>query len=129
MSCRDEVEWLRELPYSISLPHYNAVVVHAGRLPNTLLTEQSAWDYVTMRNLVSDEVTGTLKATDGHKKGKPWASVWDSKSSIHVYFGHDAKRGLQKYPKATGLDTGACYGMLLLPFTDNHSFLCIYTLL
>eukprot|EP00662_Eupelagonemidae_sp_cell21_P029778 gene29778-23700_t len=49
-----DVAFLRRLPYTISLPLHNVVVVHAGL--------QSRWDMTTMRNLVP---AAGARATEG----------------------------------------------------------------
>lgn len=103
------IEWLKELPYSISIPKFKAVVVHAGRVPNTTLEEQKPIDFVTMRNIAEESSSGVYEVTESCTDGCSWASKWTDED-WHVYFGHDAKRGLQLYPHATGLDTGVCYG-------------------
>jgi hypothetical protein len=42
-------------------------------------------------------------------EGLPWAQFWPL-SAPKLIFGHDAKRRLQQYGGATGIDTGCLYG-------------------
>eukprot|EP01041_Mallomonas_annulata_P004270 gene4270-8498_t len=110
----EDISWLSNLPYTITLPQINSVIVHAGLMPSTPMHLQLPETCSRIRNIVNDSTTTTtteLKASEGHKKGEPWASLWIGPQ--HIYFGHDAKRGLQKYQFATGLDTGCCYGRQL----------------
>ncbi|CAH1232777.1 bis(5'-nucleosyl)-tetraphosphatase PrpE [asymmetrical]-like [Branchiostoma lanceolatum] len=102
----EEAEYLRELPYTISLPTYNVIVVHAGLVPGRPLEEQSNYEMMTMRNVVktADGFEARKRATEG----QPWAAEWTGPQ--HIVFGHDAVRRLQLYDHATGLDTGCLYG-------------------
>ncbi|XP_015913656.1 bis(5'-nucleosyl)-tetraphosphatase PrpE [asymmetrical] [Parasteatoda tepidariorum] len=106
----DEVRYLVELPYTISLPSLNTIIVHAGLLPGMPLESNDIMDMVVMRNIIVSDYfwDGGLLATKNPKEGEPWASLW--RGPQHVYFGHDAKRMLQCYSHATGLDTGCVYG-------------------
>ncbi|EKX46004.1 hypothetical protein GUITHDRAFT_56118, partial [Guillardia theta CCMP2712] len=115
--CVEDVEFIRSLPFTISIPSYNVIVVHAGLVPDLSLAEQDHRHMVTMRNLrvcnAGEEESETcrtryeaLELDDG--VSEPWAALW--KGPSHVYFGHDAKRRLQLYKHATGLDTGCLYG-------------------
>jgi hypothetical protein len=135
----EDIDWFVNLPYSLSIPAYNAIVVHAGLVPGVPLDQQDGSDMYQMRNLVSSckdttttaagscgsvdnsssgkSVSSTVsewKAIASGKEGVAWASEWKVKDGPHVYFGHDAKRGLQLFDNATGLDTGCCYGELVL---------------
>eukprot|EP00027_Filamoeba_sp_ATCC50430_P005089 CAMPEP_0168548986 /NCGR_PEP_ID=MMETSP0413-20121227/4861_1 /TAXON_ID=136452 /ORGANISM="Filamoeba nolandi, Strain NC-AS-23-1" /LENGTH=392 /DNA_ID=CAMNT_0008579341 /DNA_START=1 /DNA_END=1175 /DNA_ORIENTATION=+ len=91
------------LPYYLVLDRFSTIVVHAGLLPDVHLDKQDPINMTYMRNILEDG-----KASKEATHGAPWASLW--KGPYHVIFGHDAVRGLQKYPYATGLDTGCCYG-------------------
>lgn len=115
----EEIEWLRSLPYTIHLPSHNSVIVHAGLVPHVPLEDQLCEHMTKMRNIIlPDGATSiesleglTLDAAEGIDRGLPWAEHWPGPQ--HVYFGHDARRGLQLCKYATGLDTGCCYGRQL----------------
>ncbi len=92
----EDVAWLGQLPYTISIPHLNAIIVHAGLLPGRPLEEQMAVDMSRIRSVV--DADGSLKGVD-YIKGEgvsPWAKVWSEQGGQeHVLFGHDARRMLQ----------------------------------
>jgi hypothetical protein len=86
-------------------------VVHGGAVPGVPLELQADEHLLTMRSIRAD-------GTPSKKiEGTPWGAVWTGPEQI--VFGHDAVRGLQEHPMATGLDTGCVYGgkltALLLP--------------
>lgn len=101
--------YLRLGPESEGAP--DTAVVHAGCVPGVPLEQQRREHLITLRSIRDDgEPTKKLKGT-------PWASLWTGPERL--VFGHDAIRGLQQYPMATGLDTGCVYGgkltALILP--------------
>lgn len=75
-----------------------------------------------------DVIDVLLDGTSSNKEGKPWTEVYNEYQTkilnekkennqnneifklLHVYYGHDAARGLTITPYTTGLDTGCAYG-------------------
>lgn len=106
----ENVKYLMELPYTIKLPSLNSIIVHAGIVPGVPLEIHDLANFVRMRNLVMTDYFWEegIVASEDTSKGESWAQLWGGPE--HVYFGHDAKRMLQKHFRATGLDTGCVYG-------------------
>lgn len=99
----EDAAWLKALPLWIRIPGQRAVVIHAGMVPGRALPDQKRENLLTTRSIRED---GT--ASKRIDEGEPWASLHRGPS--HVFFGHDAVRGLQRWKYATGLDTGCVYG-------------------
>jgi bis(5'-nucleosyl)-tetraphosphatase (symmetrical) len=98
-----DVEWLTQLPYVLDCPF--GLVVHAGLHPGVVsLRDQQPRVCMSMRN---------IRASDGcwfecdSGGAEAWAPMW---SGTRVFFGHDARRRLQKCQWALGLDTACVYG-------------------
>jgi hypothetical protein len=96
-------EWLAALPLWVELDAHDALVVHAGLLPDLPLEDQDPYDLMNMRSILDDG-----SASRSYEEGTPWASLWPGPRL--VVFGHDAVRGLQTREFAVGLDTGCVYG-------------------
>ncbi|XP_041348240.1 bis(5'-nucleosyl)-tetraphosphatase PrpE [asymmetrical]-like isoform X1 [Gigantopelta aegis] len=116
-----DVEYLAELPYSIEIPSLKTIVVHAGLVPGVPLHEQDLTHVTHMRNVITQDTFFGPKMipSEDSNEGVSWATTW--RGPEHVYFGHDARRGLQKYTFATGLDTGCLYGKLLTGMFINKN--------
>lgn len=95
--------WLDSLPFWLELPEEDALVVHAGLLPDLPLEDQDPYDLMNMRSILEDG-----SASRSYEDGTPWATLWPGPQL--AVFGHDAVRGLQRHPHAFGLDTGCVYG-------------------
>lgn len=111
---KEDVRFLQELPYTLTIPQEDTIVVHAGLVPGVPIPKQHPVNMTKMRTLLRDNERWQASETND---GVPWAREW--KGPSHVIFGHDAKRRLQSCTHATGLDTGCCYGgqltALILP--------------
>jgi predicted phosphodiesterase len=99
-----DADWLAARPLWVPLsaggkPH---VVIHGGMVAGVAVEKQEREHLIAMRSITADgRPTKRIEGT-------PWGAVWTGPE--HVVFGHDAIRGLQQHPFATGLDTGCVYG-------------------
>ena len=111
------LKFIEDLPYTISVPIYNVIVVHASLDPLLPLAEQKKELLMSIKHRsihVADKendqehnVTHYKNITQ-HSITAGWAASWNR--SELVVFGHDSIRGLQLYDNALGIDTGCIYG-------------------
>jgi Calcineurin-like phosphoesterase len=98
-----DVDWLAARPLWLRLayeqPH---VVVHGGMVAGVPVEKQTREHLLALRSIAADGKPSK------RIEGAPWAALWTGPE--HAVFGHDAIRGLQQHPLATGLDTGCVYG-------------------
>jgi diadenosine tetraphosphatase ApaH/serine/threonine PP2A family protein phosphatase len=102
-----DTAWLAERPLWLRLDGGTPghLVVHGGLVPGVALQDQQREDLLNLRSMTAEGLPSK------RIEGTPWAAVWAGPE--HVVFGHDAVRGLQQHPFATGLDTGCVYGRAL----------------
>ncbi|MBN2576357.1 MAG: serine/threonine protein phosphatase [Deltaproteobacteria bacterium] len=104
-------EYLQTLPLYLRLGpakpgERDILVVHAGLVPGVPLDKQRREHLLSLRS-----ITDTGEPTSRLLLHYPWAARWQGPERL--VFGHDAVRGLQRWPLALGLDTGCVYGRLL----------------
>lgn len=99
----DDWTWLEALPLHLALPEHDALVVHGGLVPGIPLDAQEPRVVMNLRSIRPDGSPSSRV-----DEGRPWAELWPGPAL--VVFGHDAVRGLQRWPNAVGLDTGCVYG-------------------
>ncbi|HEY6475151.1 MAG TPA: metallophosphoesterase [Polyangia bacterium] len=103
-----DIAWLELRPLWLRLDDAAEgpyVVVHGGLVPGIALEQQTRDNLLNLRSITAEGEPS--KRIDG----APWATLW--RGPDQVVFGHDAVRGLQRHPFATGLDTGCVYGRQL----------------
>ncbi|HEY5957702.1 MAG TPA: metallophosphoesterase [Polyangiaceae bacterium] len=93
---------MANMPLYVELSEHRLVVVHAGIDPSLPLERQDPW---VLTHLRSFDLAGAPSHRDGDAS---WATHYEG--PLHVVFGHNAIRGLQLFPFATGLDSGCVYG-------------------
>ena len=107
----EDWEYLQALPLYLRLGptkpgESDYLVVHAGFAPGVPLDKQKREHMLSLRSIAD-----TGEPTSRLLLHYPWAARWPGPE--RVVFGHDAVRGLQRWPQALGIDTGCVYGRLL----------------
>lgn len=113
LSVLTEADWkfIRSMEDRIELPEYDAVVVHAGFLPDSDWRSQPR-DVFTRIQVIDGE--GRAKKRSECRDGDFWADRW--KGPPFVIYGHTPMRQPLRTKWSVGIDTGVAYGGALTAF-------------
>jgi hypothetical protein len=100
-------EWFRTLPLFIRLPEANAVVVHAGVLPNVKIEDQLPHTLLHAQ-CVNPPETKSYWPTKAPPTHTFWTNHW--KGPERVIFGHTVHEKPFVGEWAVGVDTGCVHG-------------------
>jgi predicted phosphodiesterase len=119
----DDVAFLEAGTLHLALPEHGAVVVHAG-IPPSVDRLPSQRELAAMPRDVRQRYEQVLRVRHVDARGwmvplgregphtRYWAERYDGRFG-HVYFGHEPFHRASapvRYPHATGVDLGACFG-------------------
>jgi hypothetical protein len=104
---------------------YSAAAVHAGLMWNINdLEEQDPNVVMTIRSVLPPDFAVASEDSDG----KPWSNVWNEKQEelplqdrTVIYYGHDARSGLNIKEYTKGLDSGCVKGRELTAMVISDS--------
>jgi hypothetical protein len=109
-----ESDWriIEAMPLYHEAAHHDICVVHAGVDIRRDLKSQDPW---VLTHIRSFDEQGNPTHRDGSAS---WSLHYAGPK--HVVFGHNALRGIQIHPHATGLDSGCVYGGSLSALVLEH---------
>lgn len=111
-------DWFATLPKFLRLPEYNAVIVHAGVVPNVPFEAQQ--DHILLHGQAMLPPTGhgywrgdekTWWMSRAPEGAKFWTDFW--RGPERVIFGHSVLSAPLVTDFAVGIDTGCCFGRSL----------------
>ena len=120
----EELRFLKDAYYCLHLPDLNALILHAGVLPNSPITLPASYGYNTDLSAHQKKTLSLLNKTRFiSSSGKFiardqesnqdffWAEIYDGRWG-HIYFGHQpfVQLGPKQFTNATGIDNGCVFG-------------------
>lgn len=94
---QSDIDWMRELPLSISIPELNVTVVHGGVAPG----DEEIDEFALRTRYLDEESAEPLRGT--RASDVFWAQVYDGRFGT-IVFGHESHYDVTEYPHALAVD-------------------------